>query len=234
MQPQPTEILTTAESVELQHLHLVAMARERTRRDVLRLRAGAVVAITAFITVHGFAAVPRYMFLGPILAVAAWAHEAALSHRMVALEWLERAVRGGVTPRPPRLSLDTANYASQASWRRAVLGPSRAAMYVPLCVVSAAVAIDAQGLRSSDVPGELAWYLAVGFMTFAVLVLVAWSWWVDFLAVRTPVSAVVVAPAAALEAPATVVVTPSGSIPGPFPVRKGETTQNFGTPVQTP
>lgn len=238
----PTDAPTTVDPVELQHLTLLSHARERTRRDVLRLRAGAVVALTAFITVHGFAQTPRYMSLAPLMAAAAWAHEAALSHRLVALGWLERAVRGEVGPRPPRMSLDLGPFAGQSSWRRAVLGPARAAMYVPLCVVAAVVAIDAQGLRSSDVPGELAWYLVVGFMTFAALVLVAWSWWVDFLAERpteTPVAAVSPAMPAVLVTPAPL-PDGSGAIPGPFPVRRSESarsesvrsesTQTFGTP----
>lgn len=214
----------------LRHLEMVEAEVSRHRQNALRIRLGALAVVAGYVALHGAQSQPRYMFLAPVLALAGWALDAHAEWNVNALRLLASAVRGETGPRPPSLTLDARPFSDRVSWRRALLRPARAMFFHPLTVIAAYVSVDAPRLDPEGVPSELFWYLAVTFMAFLAVVIVAWSWWYDhFGETATPPAWQPQSQAQprALDAKSSL----QGS-EGPFPsAPKSEHTRPFGTAV---
>lgn len=185
---------------DLMHLELVEREVSRHRQNGLRLRVGALALVAGYIAVHGAQSQPRYMFLAPFLGLALWALDAHADWNARALRALARAIRGEAGPRPAPMSLDVGPFADQVSWRQCLLRPARALYFHPVVTAAAYVAIDAPRLDPDGVPSELFWYLAVTFLAFLALVVVAWSWWYDRFGVAPAYPAALPAPSPSFQA----------------------------------
>ncbi len=210
------------------HLELVEREVSRHRQNSLRVRMGALALVAGFIAVMSAQAQPRYMFLAPLIALAGWALDAHAEWNVRALRVLAHAIRGEVGPRPAPLSLDTAPWADRVSWRQVILRPARALLFHPMTAIAAYVSIDAPRLDPDGVPSELAWYLAVTFLAFLALVVIAWSWWYDHFGD----AGVTQAPSFQGRAPAIDAPRQLRDGEGPFPTApRNDRTRPFGTAV---
>lgn len=212
----------------LRHLEMTEAEVARHRQNALRTRLATLGLVAGYVALHGAQSQPRYMFIAPVLALAGWALDAHAEWNITALRLLASAVRGETAPRPPRLSLDTRPFAARVSWRRALLRPARAMLFHPLATIAAYVAVDAPRLDPEGVPSELFWYLAVTFVAFLAVVVIAWSWWYDHFGESTATPAwAPPPPPSALDAKVSLQGTE-----GPFPTApRSEHTRPFGTAV---
>ncbi len=212
----------------VRHLEQIETEVSRHRQNALRVRLGTLAMVAGYIAIHGAQSPVRYMFVAPVLALGGWILDAHAEWNVTALRTLASAVRGEITPRPPAMTLDVGPFSDRVSWRKALLRPARAVFFHPLTTIAAFISVDAPRLDPEGVPSELFWYLAVTFMAFLALVVVAWSWWYDQFSERatTPAWPVSQAPRA-LEAKGSL----QGS-EGPFPTApRSEQTRPFGTAV---
>lgn len=176
---RPETPARTHEETELRHIERIETEIARHRQNGLWVRLGGLSLTAGFIALHGLSSTPRYMFLAPMLAAAAWGLDAHAAWNVEALRALARVVRGEAPLRVPALSLDVTPVREMASWRRAFLSPARALLYHPLLTVAAIVAVDAPRLDPDGFPTEWMWYVAVVLGAFATLALATWSWWYD-------------------------------------------------------
>lgn len=227
--PAETERSVDPRSPDLRHLELIEQEVSRHRQNALRIRLAGVALVAGYVALHGAQAQPRYMFLAPVIALGAWILDAHADWNMRALRLVARAVRGEIGPRPAPLSLDPEPWSEAVSWRQAMLRPARAAFFHPLATMAAFIAVDAPRLDPDGTPSELFWYLAVSFVSFAVLVVVAWSWWYDHFGEATAPTFPVAPPRPRVSE----VPTAFRSADGPFPpsTPRTDATRPFGTAV---
>lgn len=161
------------------HLRILAEEQLRLSRGSLALRPLAAAGVSLLVVLHAPQNPSRYMFTAGLLTLAAWWTDAQLARRGAALAALAAAVRARGPRRPPAMSVDLAPFEGALGWRRAALGGERLRWFLPMLVVSGAVAIDAQRFGADDVPGEVVWYLALLIASLGAASLGAWSWWLD-------------------------------------------------------
>jgi hypothetical protein len=218
-----------------EHQRFLATLRARVQGQTLGLRLATLAGVAAWVQVHGQTSEARYLFVAPLLALMGGALELELTRRDQLL---------GALGRVPTVLVDVELVASQVPWRRALLRSAAPWLYVPLAALAAAITIDTLAARPGWA-GQTIWMVALGLSVVAAYTGLLGAWWLErFGEAAAPAQVAVQAlrgpfPAAAPvepQSPAVVQRTPSlvppEPTPGPFPVKRAEsTTQSFGTPV---
>jgi hypothetical protein len=220
-----------------EHQRFLATLRARVQGQTLGLRLATLAGVAAWVQVHGQTSEARYLFVAPLLALMGGALEIELTRRDQLL---------GALGRVPTVMVDVELVASQVPWRRALLRSAAPWLYVPLAALAAAITIDTLAARPGWA-GQTIWMVALGLSVVAAYTGLLGAWWLERFgeaaapaqvgvqALRRPFAAGAPAPVEALSAAAvqrTPSLVPPEPTPGPFPVKRTEsTTQSFGTPV---
>lgn len=208
-----------------EHQRFLATLRARLHAQALWLRLATLAGVSAWVLVHGQTAEARYLFVAPMLALAGGALEVGLERRDQLLAALGRI---------PTVMVDLDLVEAQVPWRRAAWRSALPWLYLPTAVIAAGITLDTLDAR----PGwsaHLFWLIALGLATVAAYAGVLGAWWSDRFgdaretAAPPAVTGLAATPAVVQRTPSLVPPEPT---PGPFPVKRAEsTTQSFGTPV---
>lgn len=216
-----------------EHQRFLATLRARVHAQTLWLRLSTLAGVSTWVLVHGQSAEARYLFVAPMLALAGGAMEVGLARRDQLL---------GALGRVPTVMVDLELVEAQVPWRQALLRSAMSWLYVPTAALAAAITLDTLAAR----PGWTAqtiWVVALGLAVLAAYMGLLGVWWLNRFgdhspplgaaALRSAAAPVGLSPSAPVGAvQRTPSLVPPEPSPGPFPVKRTEsTTQSFGTPV---
>jgi hypothetical protein len=221
-----------------EHQRFLATLRARVHGQTTGLRVATLAGVAAWVQLQGQTPEARYLFLAPMFALAGGALEVGLTRRDQLL---------GALGRVPTVMVDLDMVAPQVPWRLALLRSAAAWLYIPTAAIAAAITIDTLAVRPGWT-GEVIWMVALGLSVVAAYTGLLGAWWQERFGQAAPgahapraasAPAAPFAPAPALDPAAGVGVVqrtpslvPPEPVPGPFPVKRTEsTTQSFGTPV---
>ncbi|MDB4928993.1 MAG: hypothetical protein JWM10_1477 [Myxococcaceae bacterium] len=220
-----------------EHQRFLATLRSRLQGQTLWLRLATLAGVSAWVLVHGQSPEARYLFVAPLLALAGGALELGLARRDLLL---------GALARVPTTAVDLELVEPQVPWRRALLRSAAAWLYAPTAVLAAAITIDTLAARPGW-EGQTIWMVALALSVIAAYTGLLGAWWLERFgepaATTVGATQLRIAAGVGFEAPRaetaggaavqrTPSLVPAEATPGPFPVKRAEsTTQSFGTPL---